>query len=412
MKLHYLLGMQQQLKTQKKKCYVDLAIVLTLYLVVFDIIGSKCDGCFITDCPSTILKKGFAKKDSTKENVLESPQQSTNYRSPRTFHQCALCGPSLTNPRSSYDASATFRCFGPDLCCSTDFGCLPQGSSASSMCILEDLTSIKPCKNKVPSCNSVPQGGQCVTNGLCCNSKGHCKEDASCQATSTAEQEKQQHNMLDNQAPFSQELIGSLSEIPTAYQRAPPAFHTKKEINDGVRRRSTYHPVVVSSYPQHYDRPHQPMTKALPPPAAFAHTVGREIRRSNVQKDKTQQLLEQFRELSEHYRKLRRMISKQKNDIYNNVEDDQDFVATKRTGYSSRIRKKFLPSRNWHVADDYPLDEFDTPPDYPLSQKETNKNNIKQYLRFIQEAPPDYSLSPQERTGNRLNPLMPHPWMV
>ena len=89
MKLHHLLGMQKQQKIQKKNCCIDWAIKLALYLVVFDIIGTTCDGCFITDCPSTILKKGFAKKDS--ENVLESPQQSANYRTPPdNFHQVRI----------------------------------------------------------------------------------------------------------------------------------------------------------------------------------------------------------------------------------------------------------------------------------------------------------------------------------
>ena len=192
--------------------------------------------------------------------------------------------------------------------------------------------------------------------------------------------------MSTDQVPFSQALTGRphhLSEIPAAYQMPPPAFHKKKEIGGGPRRVLTYHP--GANYPRHNGQPRQPITKHLPPPAALAHTVGKEIQRNNALKDNAQHLWQQFRELSDHYSKLRRMISKQKNDIYNNVEDDRDGIARKRTTYSSRIQKKFFPSHN-NVADDYYLDEFDTPLGYPLIAK--------------------------EKMGNYMNHLTPHPWMV
>lgn len=32
--------------------------------------------------------------------------------------------------------------------------------------------NMTPCENHVKSCSSVEHGGQCVTRGLCCNSKG------------------------------------------------------------------------------------------------------------------------------------------------------------------------------------------------------------------------------------------------
>ena len=167
-------------------------------VVIFLTFALLASGCFITDCPR---RRG--KKNSFPENVLRSHSSQlrqvenrcqlqliylVTYANNMTFdlqhfsivikcsyiiQQCSLCGPSLGqgNP-VTYAASATFHCFGEDLCCSTDFGCLPPKSQGSSICVMEAAASINPCKNHVPTCRSIPNGGQCVTEGLCCSSKG------------------------------------------------------------------------------------------------------------------------------------------------------------------------------------------------------------------------------------------------
>ena len=80
--------------------------------------------------------------------------------------QCSTCGPS--HLQNGPDA---FRCFGEHLCCSPTKGCIKENRYGSRICAYENM-NMTPCENHVKSCSSVEHGGQCVTRGLCCNSKG------------------------------------------------------------------------------------------------------------------------------------------------------------------------------------------------------------------------------------------------
>ncbi len=59
-------------------------------------------------------------------------------------------------------------CFGPNICCSSEMGCLIN-TKESEICKQEDLTSNQPCKTYGKKCDNL-EYGQCATNGLCCNS--------------------------------------------------------------------------------------------------------------------------------------------------------------------------------------------------------------------------------------------------
>ena len=171
-----------------KNLRVESLETVSLLLLTWTLFSSAC---FITDCPRRRGKKNAFSENALTSHGSELRQveiyicnfmiklKCLNCHKVSYFKilililQCSLCGPSLGqgNPQS-YSQSATFRCFGQNLCCSTDFGCLPPTSAGNSICALEAAAAVNPCRNHVPKCYSVPKGGQCVTEGLCCNSKG------------------------------------------------------------------------------------------------------------------------------------------------------------------------------------------------------------------------------------------------
>lgn len=62
------------------------------------------------------------------------------------------------------------RCFGPQICCSTQFGCL-VGTSVTAVC-QQEAHSPSLCHNQAASCDGSaetgPINGQCAAVGICC----------------------------------------------------------------------------------------------------------------------------------------------------------------------------------------------------------------------------------------------------
>ena len=80
--------------------------------------------------------------------------------------KCPVCGPAHLQ-----NTPETFRCFGPELCCSPTRGCLPKTSPGLRNCAFEDMTTT-PCENQAKRCDTAGQAGQCVSKDVCCNPKG------------------------------------------------------------------------------------------------------------------------------------------------------------------------------------------------------------------------------------------------
>ena len=81
--------------------------------------------------------------------------------------QCPTCGPIHLQ-----QGPDSFRCFGPNLCCSPAKGCLSGSLPGVRACAYEDMNA-SPCENHVKYCKSVGEAGQCVYKGICCNPKGN-----------------------------------------------------------------------------------------------------------------------------------------------------------------------------------------------------------------------------------------------
>ena len=58
-------------------------------------------------------------------------------------------------------------CFGPNICCGSEIGCLIN-TEESLVCRQEDTKSLTPCVTYGKSCNKL-EFGKCASNNLCCN---------------------------------------------------------------------------------------------------------------------------------------------------------------------------------------------------------------------------------------------------
>jgi hypothetical protein len=58
-------------------------------------------------------------------------------------------------------------CFGPNICCGSEIGCLIN-TKESLVCRQEDTKSLTPCVTYGKSCNKL-EFGKCASNNLCCN---------------------------------------------------------------------------------------------------------------------------------------------------------------------------------------------------------------------------------------------------
>jgi len=140
------------------------------YLLALAALIQVLEACFITDCPVGLGKR------SSGPNLPYGPELK--------HPECPVCGPS-----QSKVGPDTFRCYGPELCCSQSRGCLPKNSPGLRNCAFEDM-NITPCMNHVKNCQSVGKGGQCVYKGVCCNPKGQCSRDETCEGSSNGRFEK------------------------------------------------------------------------------------------------------------------------------------------------------------------------------------------------------------------------------
>ncbi|GAB6029160.1 hypothetical protein CHUAL_004937 [Chamberlinius hualienensis] len=84
--------------------------------------------------------------------------------SPNTYRQCSSCGPDNKG-----------RCYGPSICCGSEFGCRLLSEKESAVCQMEDNYPV-PCVNHGKACGS---GGRCALKGLCCSTDG-CLSDDTC----------------------------------------------------------------------------------------------------------------------------------------------------------------------------------------------------------------------------------------
>ncbi|KAM9823492.1 vasopressin-neurophysin 2-copeptin [Syngnathus acus] len=80
------------------------------------------------------------------------------------LRQCMSCGPGERG-----------RCYGPNICCIDNFGCL-LGSPETTHCVEENYL-LTPCQAGGRPCGL--EGGHCAASGFCCNSES-CAVDSSC----------------------------------------------------------------------------------------------------------------------------------------------------------------------------------------------------------------------------------------
>nr|ADD24046.1 Oxytocin-neurophysin 1 [Lepeophtheirus salmonis] len=147
---------------------------LITLLLIFQI----ANACFITNCPVGGGKKGSG---STNLGFLNSSFQ---------YKQCSSCGPNNTG-----------RCFGPRLCCSSEFGCFVYSNDiAKNPCQTEAYDPV-PCQNNVKSCSSVLKNGQCVFDNYCCNSSGTCRfveEELICSVSDDKKNYEKEKELVDD----------------------------------------------------------------------------------------------------------------------------------------------------------------------------------------------------------------------